>query len=49
MRLKVFSVISGLLKPAGVLAAKSESQNIDSGKAFGKICIFHRSSIKMYF
>jgi hypothetical protein len=46
MRLKVFSVISGFLKPASVFAAKSESQNIDSGKAFGKICIISKFSIE---
>jgi hypothetical protein len=51
--LKPDSQYSGFLKPASVLAAKSVSANIDSGTAFGKVCIciiskcFHRSSLKI--
>jgi hypothetical protein len=44
---------SGYLKPARVLTAKSVSQNIDSGMAFGKICMvnkcFYRSGAKSIF
>jgi hypothetical protein len=41
------------MKPASVLTAKSVSRNIDSGTAFGKVCLIskvsHRRSFKSIF